>query len=445
MNIILLSGGSGTRLWPLSNSARSKQFLKLLPDGQGNLESMVQRVFRQLCGARLPTKHILAATSVTQQDFIRSQLGDQVEIVAEPSRRNTFPAILLSAAYLYFEKRCDPEETVLVMPVDTYTEPAYFNTLGRMAQAVDSGAAELVLMGIKPTHSSEKYGYMLPKPSETDGIRQIRSFVEKPPAAAAQEMIAQGALWNGGVFGFRLGYLIDIAQRTLAPTGFEDLRQRYDALENTSFDYGVVEKAHSVAAIPFDGLWKDLGTWNAFTEEMAENAVGPALLSEDTANTHVINELGIPLVALGVQNLVVAACPDGILIADKDKSDGLKAYVSNMLQRPMYEERRWGDYRVIDQTRHSDIDTLTKRLTLKPGGSISYQRHAMRDEIWVFTDGEGTLVLDGQRRSVGRGDIVQVKRGQLHTILATTELHAIEIQIGESLIEEDIERFDWQW
>ena len=444
MNIILLSGGSGMRLWPLSTSARSKQFLKLLQDENGRPESMVQRVYRQLSNSGLETKHILMATAAAQREAIYGQLGKQVEIVSEPERRNTFPAILLSAAYLYFEKKCSPDEVVVVMPVDTYTEPAYFDVLRQMAQAAGSARADLILMGIKPSEVSEKYGYMLPKSGESDGLIAIDRFVEKPAAALAKKMIAGGAMWNGGVFAFRLGFAMKIAEESLHPQSFADIRERYSELPNESFDYAVAEKTKSIAMVPFDGLWKDLGTWNTLTEELAANRIGKAVLSEGTRNTHVINELNIPVVTLGTKDLIVAAGYDGILVADKAKSASLKKYVPQA-RRPMYEERRWGEYCVIDSTELSDTASLTKHLFLKTGASISYQRHAKRDEIWIVIDGEGELVLDGHRSRVGRQDVVRIEKGRLHAIRAITDLQMIEVQIGSELTESDIERFDWRW
>ena len=206
----------------------------------------------------------------------------------------------------------------------------------------------------------------------------------------------------------------------------------------------MVEKAKSVAMIPFDGLWKDLGTWNSLTEELSAEQIGKAIVSEEVQNTHIINELNIPIVAIGTSNLVVAASHEGILVADKEKSASLKKYIPPA-PRPMYEERRWGEYRVIDRTELPDTNSLTKHLFIKAGSAISYQRHAMRDEIWILIDGVGERVIDGQRKRVGRGDLVQIKKGRLHAILAITDLQMIEVQIGTELTETDIERFDCDW
>ena len=147
---------------------------------------------------------------------------------------------------------------------------------------------------------------------------------------------------------------------------------------------------------------------------------------------------------LGAKNLIVAASPDGILVSDKEKSDSLKNYVS-LERHPTCEERRWGEYRIIDHTTFRDVDTLTKHLFLKAGASISYQRHALRDEIWTLINGVGEVVLDGQRQRTRCGEVVHIKKGCSHAILAVTDIHIIEVQIGAELAEEDIERFDWQW
>ena len=175
------------------------------------------------------------------------------------------------------------------------------------------------------------------------------------------------------------------------------------------------------------------------SEEVAGNAVAP-----DCVNTHIINELQIPMVALGVKNLAIAATPDGILIADKDSSDKLKDYVTD--QRPMYEKRAWGEYMVLDYRNQEDgNNSLTKRLIIAPGQHISYQRHLHRSEMWTIIDGTGKLILNGEITPVKRGDMVHVKPGMKHAIKADTELHIIEVQIGDELTEEDIERLDWDW
>lgn len=444
MKIILLSGGSGKRLWPLSNDARSKQFLRLLKDPDGNNESMIQRVVRQIKSAKL-TDDIVVATGLNQKDAIENQLGSELSVVTEPCRRDTFPAIMLACSYLA-SKGTSPDEPVIVMPCDSYTAGTYFSVIGKMGQEVTKGTADLVLMGIEPTYPSAKYGYVVPDlVSAKDGVMTVKRFTEKPDVPTAGKLIAEGALWNGGVFAFRLGYLTEIASRICPGFGFEQMRRSYAELPKISFDYAVVEKAASVAVIPYSGEWKDLGTWNTLTDELTEPTHGN-VHTEGCEGTYIINELEIPLVCIGGKNLVVAASPDGILVSERKLSENLKHLVDGLGKRPMFEERRWGEYKVIDtQTFNDGFCALTKQTTLRPGCSISYQKHDHRDETWTFIDGEGEIVIDGERRQVKRGDVATIKKGQLHAVRAISSLTFIEVQQGTDLIEEDITRVSYEW
>ena len=444
MKIILLSGGSGKRLWPLSNDARSKQFLRLLTAPDGTKESMIQRVVRQITSAGI-TDDIVVATGISQKDSIVSQLGPELSVVTEPCRRDTFPAILLACTYLA-SKGVQYDEPIVVMPCDTYTEDGYFTAIKRMSEAVTANVADIVLMGIHPTYPSSKYGYIVPgKPSAAKGVSIASRFVEKPTVKTAEELIGGGALWNGGVFAFRLGYVLNIAARIMPGTDFENIRNEYHKLPAISFDYEVVEKAASVAVTAYHGRWKDLGTWNTLTDELAEHTYGNVHGCPGDS-TYIINELGLPLVCIGTHDLVVAASPDGILVSERRLCENLHRYVDGLGKRPMYEERRWGKYKVIDSEEFSDgYCALTKQLTLDPGKSISYQRHSCRDEVWTFINGEGEIVLDGKRRKVARGEVIFIAKGSLHALRATTSLTFIEVQQGTNLIEEDIERFPFDW
>ena len=447
MQLVLLSGGSGKRLWPLSNNARSKQFLPLLEKEDGTVESMLQRVVRQAAEAGLADQ-ITIATNATQMDIITNQLGERVSVVTEPERRDTFPAIALAASYLSLKKGCTDDETVVVMPCDPYTEAGYFKTMGRMVECVEKNAADLVLMGITPTYPSSKFGYVVPKgDSDPDtGCRMVQRFTEKPTEDVAVELLAQGALWNGGVFAFKLGYMMSIVRRYVQSDSFEDTRARYCEFPKISFDYEVAEKAVSVAVVPFTGSWKDLGTWNTLTDELRRNTLGNATLGPNCSNVHVINELQYPIFVDGIENAVVAACPDGILVCAKKDTENIKKHVENLGKRPMYEERRWGTYRVLDDSTYADgSHALTKSITLKSGKNISYQIHHHRSEIWTFVEGEGIFVLDGVTKKVKAGDTAVIPVGHFHAIKAVTELTFIEVQTGNPLVEEDIERFDWKW
>lgn len=444
MKIILLSGGSGKRLWPLSNDARSKQFLRLLTAPDGSKESMIQRVVRQIKSTKL-TDDIVIATGLNQKDSIENQLGDSISVVTEPCRRDTFPAIMLACAYLA-DQGIAMDEPVIVMPCDSYTDSGYFTALARMSDAVSEGVVDMVLMGIQPTYPSAKYGYIVPEsPYGGGNAVAVRRFTEKPDVATAEKLIEEGALWNGGVFAFRLGYLMDIINTVKPDAYFKALRNDYGSLPKISFDYAVVEKANSIAVVPYSGEWKDLGTWNTLTDELDSHAYGNVHV-ESADGTYIINELEIPVVCIGTKDLVVAASPDGILVSERKLSENLKHIVDGIGKRPMYEERRWGEYKVIDYVEFPDgFCALTKQLTLRPNCSISYQKHNCREEIWTFINGEGEIVLGGERKLVKRGDVITIPKGMLHALRANTPLTFIEVQQGTNLVEEDIERFEYHW
>ncbi len=444
MQIILLSGGSGKRLWPLSNYARSKQFLPLLQAPDGTNESMVQRVIRQIKEADIDAGITIAANN-QQRDAIENQIRTKYSFVSEPERRGTFPAILLSAIYLAFEKGVQEGETVVVMPCDAYTEQGYYETIKEMAKQVDNGGADLVLMGIKPTYPSPKYGYVIGSRTKEQGSR-VEKFVEKAEIEDAEALVKEGAMWNGGVFAFKLGYALDIAKRYLDVSSYSEFRSKYSTLPKVSFDYEVVRNATNVSMVPFEGDWKDLGTWNTLTEELHSNIIGNATFGKQIENTYVINELSIPIFCNGLKDTVIAACPDGILVCGKKVSETIKDYADQLTDRPMYEERRWGSYCVLNSQEFGDgFKALTKTITLKRGRNISYQIHHHRCEVWSFIDGEGLFVLDGTITRVKRGDVVNIPAEHFHAVKALTDLTFIEVQQGGPLVEEDIERFDFDW
>ncbi|MEK3742753.1 sugar phosphate nucleotidyltransferase [Brevibacillus sp. FSL K6-0770] len=446
MKLVLLSGGSGKRLWPLSNDVRSKQFLKLIRNGESEPESMVQRVWRQLAANQFEDMAYIS-TSQSQVDLIYSQLGADVPLILEPQKRDTFPAIALIASYLHSVKQLGPDEVVTVMPVDSFVEDHFFQKLKGLETVIQQSGADLALMGVKPTYPSTKYGYVIPvqADNESGSFLQVARFTEKPSVETASQLIAQGALWNCGVFAFRLGYMLQELQKKQLPTDYDQLVARYTALPKISFDYEVVEKAKHVVVVPYAGDWKDLGTWNTLTEEMSDSSVGRVHLEEST-NTHVINELDLPIVAIGVSDLVVAASPDGILVAAKDKSHKVKDIASDWSQRPMFEERRWGWYHVLQfQKMNEKVEVLTKQLHLHAGKNLSYQYHHFRSEVWMIVEGEGEFVLNDRLMIVKPGDVVEIPVGAKHAIKAISDLDIIEVQMGSKLVEEDIVRLGMDW
>jgi mannose-1-phosphate guanylyltransferase len=450
VKIVLLSGGSGKRLWPLSNDSRSKQFLKVLKADQSEQsESMLQRIWKQLKSVNLQQSTYIA-TCKAQVDMVLSQIGSDAPLIIEPQRGDTFPAIALASVYLYSYIKSDPDEVVCVLPVDPYVENSYFEKVKTLDKLIQESGANIALMGGTPVYPSEKYGYIVPK---NGGSQQVPStylkvsrFVEKPEEELAIRLIEQGALWNLGVFAFKLKYMISILKDKGFPVDLKELENKYGQLPKISFDYEVVEKADHVIVIPYDGTWKDLGTWNTLTEEMDTSKLGKGIISENAKNTHVINELDIPVVVIDVSDIVVASSPQGILIADKAASHKIKEIMKNEQERPMYEERRWGWYQVLNYSKISDnLFSLTKKIVIDAEKNISYQSHSNRSEVWVILSGIGEFALDGEITEVKQGDILRIPAGAKHGIKATSTLEIIEIQKGEELEEEDITRLYMNW
>lgn len=434
MNIVLLSGGSGKRLWPLSNDIRSKQFIKIFKTEDG-YESMVQRVYRQIKSIDSDAV-VTIATSKSQVSAIHNQLGEDVGISIEPCRRDTFPAIALAAAYLHDIQGVEEGESVVVCPVDPYVEKDYFQAIEKLGKLAETEDANLVLMGIEPTYPSEKYGYIIPE--SKDYISNVSRFKEKPVAAIAEEYISQGALWNAGVFAFRLGHILQRAHDLINFTDYKDLFSKYESLEKISFDYAVVEHEEKIKVMRFSGQWKDLGTWNTLTEAMTGSAVGEAIFNEQCENVHVVNELNVPVLCMGLKDIVVSASPEGILVSDKEQSSYIKPFVDAIDQQIMFAEKSWGSFRVLD----IEENNMTIKVTLNSGHRMNYHSHGFRDEVWTIIYGEGRTVVDGIERKVNAGDVVTINSGCKHTIIADTELHVIEVQLGSEINVHDKQKFD---
>ena len=423
MNIVLLSGGSGKRLWPLSNDIRSKQFIRIFKTEDGEYESMLQRMYRGIREVD-GDANVTIATSKSQASAINNQLGEAVDLSIEPCRRDTFPAIALACSFLHDVKGVGDDEPVVVCPVDPYVDDTYFKALSDLSDMAEKGDYNLNLMGIEPTYPSEKYGYIIPK--EAADVSEVLEFKEKPDAATAKEYIEKGALWNGGVFAFKLGYVLNKAHELIDFKDYQDFFDRYDNSNKISFDYAVVES------------WKDLGSWNTLTEAMHENIVGNAVLNDKCENVHVLNDLDVPILCMGLKDVVVSASPDGILVSDKEQSSYIKPYVEEFNQQIMFAEKSWGKYQVMDV----ESESMTIKVVLNPGHSMNYHSHKNRDEVWVVLSGKGRTVVDGMEQNIKAGDVITMSAGCRHTVFAETELKLIEVQLGKDITVEDKQKYN---
>ena len=438
MNIILLSGGSGKRLWPLSNDIRSKQFIKIFKMEDGEYESMVQRMYRQIKKIDSDAT-VTIATSKTQVSAIHNQLGDEVGVSVEPCRRDTFPAIAIATAYLHDVMGVSEDEPVVVCPVDPYVNDDYFEALKSLSLQADKGEANLVLMGMEPTYPSEKYGYIIPESAEHTAM--VNTFKEKPTVEVAKEYIEQGALWNGGVFAYKLKYVLNKAHELIDFTDYHDLFAKYETLTKISFDYAVVEKEDTIQVQRFSGEWKDLGTWNTLTEAMEEKVIGKGVLNETCSDVHILNEMDVPILAMGLHDVVISASPEGILVSDKQQSSFIKPFVDKFEQQIMFAEKSWGSYKVMDV----ESESMTIKVTLNPGNKMNYHSHKNRDEVWVVLAGNGKTIVDGYEHNVKAGDVITMNSGCRHTIIADSALKLIEIQLGKDINVVDKQKFELEY
>lgn len=434
MNIILLSGGSGKRLWPLSNDIRSKQFIKIFETDNG-FESMVQRVYRQITTVD-PNATVTIATSKPQVSTVHNQLGENIGISVEPCRRDTFAAIALATAYLHDVKDVDENEAVVVCPVDPYVEDSYFRCVNVIYDKARQGDKNLVLMGIEPTYPSEKYGYI--KPTYDQHGNCSYTFTEKPIAEKAKEYISGGALWNGGVFAYKLKYVLNKSRDMLGTSDYNELFLNYGNLEKISFDYAVVEHETRIEVVRYNGTWKDLGTWNTLTEAMENDSVGEAIIDGSSENVHVINELDVPVIAIGLRDVIISASPEGILVSDKVKSSYIKPIVDSLNQLVMFADKSWGTYKVLDIGKES----MTIKVTLKSGEHMFYHSHERRDEVWTVISGRGRTIVDGMEQPIKVGDVITMAAGCKHTVIAETELQMIEVQLGKDISVADKRKYE---
>jgi mannose-1-phosphate guanylyltransferase len=275
-------------------------------------------------------------------------------------------------------------------------------------------------------------------PASSDAVAPVSAFKEKPKASQAAQYIAQGALWNGGVFAYKLRYVMEKSRELMGTCDYQTLYDSYGKLQKISFDYAVVEHEPKIQVCRYSGEWKDLGTWNTLTEAMESSVVGKAILADTCRGVHVINEMDVPVLAMGLKDVVISASPQGILVSDKEQSSYIRPFVDGIEEQIMFAEKSWGSYRVMDV----ENEALTIKVTLNPGHGMNYHSHQRRDEVWVVISGEGVTTVDGIKKTVHPGDVITMKAGCCHTVDAITELKLIEVQLGRDITVQDKQKVD---
>ncbi|MEG1809769.1 MAG: sugar phosphate nucleotidyltransferase, partial [Oscillospiraceae bacterium] len=425
MNIVLLSGGSGKRLWPLSNDVRSKQFLKLFKNDDGEYESMVQRVCRQLDEA-CSDANVVIATSESQRASIANQLGERANVCVEPERRDTFAAVMLACAYLKYQMCCGDDEVAVIAPVDPYTDSSFFKQFQALEHVVCTTRCELALIGTSPTYPSAKYGYIIPKrTSEAAESLQVAQFKEKPDEETAARYISEGGLWNCGVFALTIGRALSYARKYIDFSCFSDIVHSFSLLPKISFDFEVVERVEDIRMVVYNGQWKDLGTWNTLAEAMGAQTFGNVIVGKGCEGTSVVNELDIPVFVMGIKDAIVASSADGVIVSDKRQSSYIKPYVDALEAKPQYVEKAWGDYHILNSSVVGNTGALTRSLHVRKGCSIGQKCHSEREETLVVAGGSALLSMSGERLVLNTGDSVRISRGVAHELIALEDLELI--------------------
>ncbi|MBX3609115.1 MAG: mannose-1-phosphate guanylyltransferase/mannose-6-phosphate isomerase [Hydrogenophaga sp.] len=462
MNItpVVLCGGSGTRLWPLSRQSLPKQFVPLVGD-----KSLLRLTLERLawCGA--------PAVCVASEDH-RFLVADEMErarqpgtVILEPVARNTAAAMALAALH------CADDALLLFCPSDHHIPDAsaFADTVRQGVAAARAGA--IVTFGVVPTFPSTAYGYIEEGEVRSDGSRRVARFIEKPQAAAAQQMLLKGGvLWNAGIFlatastlkGALRRHAPDILSvceqamanaRTESLSGLQFVRPDADtfgACRSQSIDYAVMEPHDNVAVVPFQGRWSDVGSWNAVAdlapadgEGNRVRGMGHALHSRNTF----IHAPHRPVVALGTQDLLIVDTPDALLVAQRDHAEKVKDVVAHLANNAVPEAathrrvaRPWGWYDSIDMGDRFQV----KRIGVKPGASLSLQKHHHRAEHWIVVRGTAEVTRGEDVFLMSENQSTYIPIGEVHRLHnpGKMELEMIEVQSGAYLGEDDIVRLE---
>ena len=463
---VVLCGGSGTRLWPLSRKSFPKQFVKLVGE-----ETLYQASVNRLSG-QIGDVRFQAPVIMTNSDFRfivveqAQEIGiDPGAVLIEPSGRNTAPAVLAAAVHIAAQ---DPEALMLVAPSDhVMTEVDSFHAA--IAQGVEAAkTGQLVTFGITPDQPETGFGYLKlsAAPDGSGTAVPLDAFVEKPDLARAQEMVADGSyLWNAGIFLFRVRDILDAFDAHAADLsagvkqavadaqsdlGFLRLAEApWNALQDISIDYAVMEKAANLSVVPYSGMWSDLGSWSAVHELGGGGVVtsGP-VTAIDCDNVLLRSENDdVELVGLGLENIVAIAMPDAVLVADMSRGQdvkqavaALKANGARQAETLPIDFRPWGQFETLVLGDRFQV----KRITVNPGASLSLQSHHHRAEHWIVVEGTAKVTVDETVKLVTENESVYIPLGAVHRMEnpGKVPMVLIEVQTGTYLGEDDIVRYD---
>lgn len=454
---VILCGGSGTRLWPLSRTLRPKQFLNL--NGESTLlQQTAQRLLK-----RVAPENLLTVTHCNQKFEAKGQLSEispalMDGVLAEPRARNTLPAIAWAASVI--AKR-NPEAIVGVFPSDHAigNEAAFLNAWEAAETGADAGF--LTLIGISPTEPATGYGYIQPNVAQqTDvaqRVKQVARFVEKPNQENAEKFVADGYLWNGGMFIFRADAFMQMLQqhqpeiyRSVMALQEDNLAALYAEMPSISIDYGLAEKTEKVAVVAADMDWSDLGNWDSIYQHHAKNSDGNVKQGEvialGTANSLLWTTHGL-LATLGVSDLAVIQTADATLICDRNRTEDIKQLQAlvqekypHLTETHLTVHRPWGTYTVLEERANFKI----KRIVVNPGAKLSMQLHNHRSEHWVVVAGTAKITNGENEIFLKENESTYIPKMHRHRLenAGSVPLHMIEVQCGDYVGEDDIVRFE---
>ncbi len=456
--VVIMAGGAGTRFWPLSTPELPKQFMTAFGD-----ESLYQETVARAL-TLVPADRIIVVTNQSFIGMARAQAPDipGAQVVGEPYRRDTAPAVALATA---ISEKLWPGSVNVVMPADHVIRDSAGFRKNILAAVEKAQEGALVTLGIPPTYPATTYGYLETASSDVKEPQRLIRFVEKPDGKRAAEFLATGRFfWNSGVFVFRAARMMKDLKRHLpgmeklmsgAVEQFQtekfvpELRKAMEVTTAVSIDYGVMEKAEDIWVVPAGFDWSDAGGWLAAIDLVEpdgdDNRVRGAVILDDCQENLLLSEdPGKPLICAGLKGVIVASTPEGILVCKKEAAEGIKPLVQNVLEsrdRTAREDHRpWGYYVVLEDL----PDHKVKRIVVDPGQRLSLQRHQYRGEHWHVVSGCAMVTKDDEEIQVGPGESAEIPQGVWHRVRnpGTEPLVFIEVQHGTYFGEDDIERKD---